>query len=81
MTSRIGRGVPDPDFFSSSSGGQDAKVWSREEVLQMWPQSAGELQGFHAHLSRSAGITADQLHMALQLAQAEYERIKRETAG
>jgi hypothetical protein len=53
----------------------DEKVWTREEVLKMWPQAAGELRGFKKALERRAGLTASQLGMALQLAEAEYQRL------
>jgi len=50
--------------------------WSKEEILKMWPQAAGELRGFQRALQRNAGITASQLGMALQLAEAEYQRLQ-----
>lgn len=49
------------------------KVWAQEEILKMWPQAAGELQGFRKYLARTAGITADQLSMALQLAEEGFK--------
>ncbi|HEY4489865.1 MAG TPA: hypothetical protein VJC12_01250 [Candidatus Paceibacterota bacterium] len=52
------------------------KIWTREEILQLWPQAAGELRGFQTHLERKAGITASQLAMALQLAEKEFLRIQ-----
>ena len=53
-----------------------SNVWTNEEILKLWPQAEGELQGFQrAMLERKVGITAAQLEMALQLAKAEYERI------
>lgn len=54
----------------------DKKVWTEEEILEMWPQAAGELRGFQRHLEARAGITADQLGMALQLAEAEAQRLQ-----
>ena len=53
----------------------DKKIWTKEEVLEMWPQAKGELQGFQRHLERNAGITASQLGMALQLANVEFSRL------
>lgn len=51
--------------------------WTKEEILQMWPQTAGELRGLRNHfMRRNAGITASQLTMALQLAEEEYKRLK-----
>ena len=53
--------------------------YSKEDILEMWPQSAGELRGLRNHFMRTnAGITASQLSMALQLAEAEYKRLKEE---
>jgi len=54
----------------------DRKKWSREEILEMWPQAVGELRGFQAHLESRSGITAAQLGMALQLAEEEFKRLK-----
>jgi len=53
------------------------RIWTKEDILEMWPQAAGELRGFQRHLERNAGITAAQLDMALNLAQAEFERLKK----
>lgn len=52
------------------------RTWTKEEILEMWPQAKGELQGFQRHLERNAGITASQLGMALQLADEEFSRLK-----
>lgn len=53
------------------------RFWTKEEILEMWPQTAGELRGLRNHFLRTnAGITASQLGMALQLADAEYKRLK-----
>ena len=30
--------------------------FTKEEILEMWPQTKGELQGFQRHLERKAGI-------------------------
>ena len=54
------------------------KTWTREDVLRLWPQAKGELRGFQKALERNAGITAEQLGMAIQLAEAEYERLVRQ---
>lgn len=51
------------------------KIWTKEEIIEMWPQAKGELQGFQKHLERKSGITAFQLGMALQLAEAEFKRL------
>ena len=42
----------------------------------MWPQAAGELRGFQHALEGNSGLTAAQLGMALQLADAEFQRMK-----
>lgn len=55
----------------------DKKTWTKKEILEMWPQAKEELQGFQRHLERNAGITASQLGMALQLAEAEFKRLLR----
>lgn len=52
------------------------KTWTKEEILEMWPQAKGELQGFQRRLERKSGITASQLGMALQLAEAEFQRLR-----
>ncbi|MBI3632724.1 MAG: hypothetical protein HY226_00370 [Candidatus Vogelbacteria bacterium] len=52
-----------------------SKVWSRREIIEMWPQAAGELRGFKRALEVRAGITASQLDMALQLAEKEFKRL------
>ena len=54
----------------------EPKIWAKEEILEMWLQARGELQGFQRHLERNAGITAAQLGMALQLADVEYNRLR-----
>src|SRR3989344_7093179 len=51
-------------------------LWSIEEILKMWPQAAGELRGFQQVLQRKSGITENQLGMALQLAEAEFQRLR-----
>lgn len=53
----------------------DKKTWTKKEILEIWPQAAGELRGFQRHLERNASITASQLGMALQLAEEEYKRL------
>ncbi len=59
----------------------DPRVWSKEDLLKMWPQAAGELRGFQHHLEKQrAGITADQIGMAIQLGNAEFERLQKEQA-
>lgn len=53
--------------------------YSKEDILEMWPQSAGELRGLRNHFRRTnTGITAAQLSMALQLAEEEFKRLKEE---
>ena len=54
----------------------DKKIWTKDEILEMWSQARSELQGFQRHLERNAGITASQLGMALQLADIEFDRLK-----
>ncbi len=51
------------------------KVWTQEEILAIWPQANGELRGFQHALERRSGLTASQLGMALQLAEAEFNRL------
>ncbi len=55
---------------------QTKKVWTKEEILKMWPQAAGELRGFQRALEAKAGLTAAQLGIALQLAEEEFKRLK-----
>lgn len=76
MSSRGRRGMQ----ILNSMGNKEAKKenWTKEEILKLWPQAAGELRGFQQALERNAGITAAQLDMALHLAEAEFERIKNE---
>lgn len=55
------------------------RFWTKEEILEMWPQAAGELHGLLNHFLRTnARITASQLGMALQLAEEEYKRLREE---
>jgi hypothetical protein len=49
------------------------RVWNEDEIREMWPQAAGELEGFRRHLEAKSGLTAAQLGMALQLAAAEFK--------
>lgn len=53
----------------------DQKVWTKEEIVEMWVQSRRKLREFQRHLERNSGITAAQLGMALQLADVEFNRI------
>ena len=53
------------------------RVWNKKEILEMWPQAAGELLGFRRALEANSGLTAAQLGMALQLANAEFKRLKK----
>jgi len=51
--------------------------FTKEEILTMWPQAAGELRGFQRHLERTgAGLTAAQIGMALQLAGVQFENLR-----
>ncbi len=52
------------------------RVFTKGEILLLWPQSAGELRGFQRALEAKSGITAAQLGMAVQLAEAEFQRLK-----
>ena len=54
------------------------RVWTNAELLEMWPQAAGELRAFKRYLEARAGITAAQLSMAIQLAEAEFKRLSAE---
>ena len=51
------------------------KIWTKEEILKLWPQAKGKLRGFQRHLEAKSGLTAAQLGMAIQLAEAEYKRL------
>lgn len=53
-------------------------TWSQEDILNLWPQAYQELREFRGFLTRNSGLTASQLGMALQLANAEFERLKKE---
>jgi 1,2-phenylacetyl-CoA epoxidase PaaB subunit len=58
-------------------GKSGPKVWTDEEVSELWPQAEGELRGYaQAPRQNRAGITASQLEMALQLAGKEFERLR-----
>lgn len=53
------------------------KIWSKEDVLKMWPQAAAELREFQGILEVvKAGLAAAQLGMALQLANVEFQRLQ-----
>ena len=49
--------------------------WSKDDILKMWPQAVRELRGFQRHLEAKSGLTASQLGIALQLADAEFQRL------
>lgn len=58
------------DMFSPDVG----KVWDADEVRRLWPSARVELLGFANALERGgSGITADQLRMAVQLADRQFE--------
>ena len=60
----------------SAPSGQ-ARNWTKEEIFEMWPQAARELRGFrNALYARQMGLTANQLDMALLLAEAEFTRMR-----
>ena len=55
------------------------KTYTKDEILKMWSQAAGELMGLRNNFVRIGfGITAAQLDMALQLADIEFRRLKNE---
>lgn len=57
--------------------GQTEKVWSKDEILEIWTQSQSELRSLQQYLLRANGsITASKLGMALQLAEAEFQRLR-----
>jgi|GEM_PF-6437942 len=56
---------------------RDQKISNKEEILSMWPQAAAELRVFQNALAVKSGLTASQLGMALQLANAEFTRLLR----
>lgn len=45
------------------------------EYIDRWPQAAAELSGFVRALRRKAGITADQVQMACELAEMRYQQL------
>lgn len=48
--------------------------WAK--VLTLWPQTRGELQGYANYLEHHhAAITADQIRLAVALADKEFERL------
>ncbi len=50
-----------------------------QEQLALWPQAYGELLAFSGYLERRGStITAKQILMACQMAEAEYQRLKLE---
>jgi hypothetical protein len=63
------------DEFFAKPKAPGEKVWSKEEILSLWPQAAGELRAFQKALEQKSAITADQLEMALQLAEAGIQRL------
>ncbi|MEK7193313.1 MAG: hypothetical protein AAB652_00820 [Patescibacteria group bacterium] len=58
--------------------GQRKEIWTKEQILELWPQAEGELRGFERGLKTKSAITAFQLDMALQLADKEYQRLRNE---
>lgn len=51
--------------------------YSEEQMIAMWPQAAGELTNFKVHLqSSNAALTAAQLEMAIQMANAHLDLLK-----
>ncbi len=51
------------------------EVWSNEEIQKLWPQAVGELRGFQQHLQVKSALTAGQLSMAIQLAEAGFKTL------
>ncbi len=78
MSNPRGGSPINPHFFNTPENEQvvSRKVWTEDEILKIWEQSAGELRGFQAHLQPKSPITASQLGLALQLANAEFERLR-----
>src|SRR5690242_2259064 len=60
------------DELSGAEGSMSVPVktrFSADEMRELWPQAAGELRGFAEHLEAGrAGITADQIRLAVQMA-------------
>lgn len=57
-----------------------SKKYTKKEILEMWPQAAGELAGFANRLRQgNAGLTAAQLDMAIQMGNELLDIIKNET--
>jgi len=55
------------------------RVWTKDDILEMWPQAVDELRGFQHHIEGNTSLTASQLGMALQLANREFQRLKDDT--
>lgn len=41
----------------ADKGRQAERIWSKEEILKMWPQAVGELRGFQRALEAKAGVS------------------------
>jgi hypothetical protein len=55
--------------------------WTEDQIKSLWPQARGELLGFANHLARTnAKITAEQLKMAVFLADRSNEILKERNA-
>lgn len=53
--------------------------YDNAKVLAMWPQARGELQGYASYLEHHhAAITADQIRLAVALADREVARLRDE---
>jgi hypothetical protein len=66
------------DLFSTDIG----KAWEADEVRRLWPSARGELLGFANALDRSgSGITADQLRMAVLLADKQFDLMVAQAGG
>jgi hypothetical protein len=66
------------DLFSTDIG----KVWEADEVRRLWPSARGELLGFaNALASSGSGITADQLRMAVLLADKQFDIMVAQAGG
>jgi rubrerythrin len=64
------------EVVMADENGKMKRVWSVKEILKMWPQANEELRGFQRALEATAGLTAAQLGMALQLAEAEFQNLR-----
>lgn len=67
-----------PNDMTSQDPGP--KIYTEAEMVGMWPSAAGELRGFANSLDgRGMGITAAQMRMAVQMADAYLKLLQQKT--